>query len=465
MDSTIIRKYDIRGVVGKDLQISDGYEIGRKFGQTASSVCIGYDSRIASPSIERELIRGLTSSGANVIRIGMCSSPMLYIATQTTQADLGIMITASHNPSEYNGFKFFSSKKVYSDQEIKEIMNVPIKNSAKIGSLININIYSEYIRILKSALKNNTAQKLKIAWDFGNSPASGIARYIETILPGHIHIVTNNSIDGAFPLHDPDPVEEKNLAQLIDVVKKDKCDLGIALDGDGDRVRLIDNKENVVSNDHLFMVFAREVLEGHPKSKVIANIKMSMKVHDFVGKLGGQVITCATGHSLVKKKMVEEKAKFAGELSGHFFFSELGFDDGLYSAVKAIDILLKRNQSLSQMIKDLPKLYITHEVKIVVKDKKKFQIIESIKKTLEQQNIAFSELDGIKVIDSSNKGWWLLRVSNTQNCITARCEGNTLEDFELTKKVLFYYIDKARSLNIHEGNLAQIRVTEHNTHN
>ncbi|WP_175937266.1 phosphomannomutase/phosphoglucomutase [Wolbachia endosymbiont of Madathamugadia hiepei] len=446
MDKTIIRKYDIRGIVGKDLQISDGYEIGRKFGQTVANVCVGYDSRIDSPSIEKELIRGLTLSGTNVTRVGLCSSPMLYAATQIMQADLGIMITASHNPSKYNGFKFFSSKKVYSDQEIKEVISSPIKNSTKIGSSININIYSEYIRILKSALKNNSTQKLKIAWDFGNSPASGIARYIEKILSDHVHIVTNNSIDGTFPLHDPDPIEEKNLVQLVDVVRENKCDLGIALDGDGDRVRLIDNKGSVVSNDHLFMIFAREVLEEYPGSKVIANIKMSMKVHDFISGLGGRVIACATGHSLVKKKMVEEEAKFAGELSGHFFFSELGFDDGLYSAIKAIDVLLKKNQSLSEVIEDLPKLYITHEVKVVVKDEKKFQIIESIKKTLEQQNIAFSELDGIKVTNKDNKGWWLLRVSNTQNCITARCEGDTLEDFELTKKVLFYYIDGIRSM-------------------
>ncbi|UIP92621.1 phosphomannomutase/phosphoglucomutase [Wolbachia endosymbiont of Anopheles demeilloni] len=439
MDNIIIRKYDIRGVVGRDLQISDGYEIGRKFGQIAANVCVGYDSRIDSPSIEKELIRGLILSGANVIRVGLCSSPMLYAATM--QADLGIMITASHNPREYNGFKFFSSKKVYSDQEMKEIMGSKIKNSTKIGSLINTNIYSEYIHILKNALKNNTTQKLKIAWDFGNSPTIG--RYIEKVLPGHIHIVTNNSIDGTFPLHEPDPIEEKNLTQLIDIVKKDKCDLGIALDGDGDRVRLIDNKGNVVSNDHLFMIFSRKVLEKQPESKVIANIKMSMKVHDFVSKLGGKVITCATGHSLVKKKMLEEGAKFAGELSGHFFFSELGFDDGLYSAIKAIDILLGKNQSLSEVIEDLPNLYITHEVKIVVKDEKKFQIIESIKETLKQQNILFSELDGIKVTD--DRGWWLLRVSNTQNCITARCEGKTLEDFELTKKVLFYYIDELKS--------------------
>lgn len=448
MDDKIIRKYDIRGVVGKNLQISDGYEIGRKFGQTATNVCVGYDSRIHSPSIEQELIRGLTLAGANVLRIGLCSSPMLYAATQIIQADLGIIITASHNPSEYNGFKFFSNNKVFSDQEIKEVINNPIQNSTKAGSVINVNVYDQYIKILKSAVKNHSPQKFKIAWDCGNSPASGVIRYIENILPGHTHIITNNSIDGAFPLHDPDPIEEENLTHLIETVKKFQCDLGIALDGDGDRVRLVDNKGNVVSSDHLFMLFVQEVLSEYPGSKVIANIKMSMKVHNFVNELGGQVITCATGHSLVKKEMVKQNAKFAGELSGHFFFSELGFDDGLYSAVKAVDILLKKQQSLFEIIKNLPTLYVTHEVKIEVKDEKKFQIIESIKKTLEQQNITFSDLDGVKVNGQCNKFWWLLRASNTQNCITARCEGDTLENFELTKKVLLHYLDEVRSLNL-----------------
>lgn len=448
MDDRVIRKYDIRGVVGKNLQISDGYEIGRKFGQTATNVCIGYDSRIHSPNIEQELIRGLISAGANVLRVGLCSSPMLYAATRITQADLGIIITASHNSSEYNGFKFFSNEKVFSDQEIKEVINNSIKSSAKVGSIININIYNQYIKILKSAVKNHSAQKLKVAWDCGNSPASGIIRYIENILPGHTHIITNNSIDGNFPLHEPDPIEEKNLTHLIETVKKFQCDLGIALDGDSDRVRLIDNKGNVVSNDHLFMLFAQDVLSKYPGSKVVANIKMSMKVYSFINQLGGQVITCATGHSLVKKEMVKQNAKFAGELSGHFFFSELGFDDGLYSAVKAVDILLKKQQSLCEIIEGLPKLYVTQEVKVEVNDEKKFQIIESIKKTLEQHNIVFSDLDGVRVDDQFNKFWWLIRASNTQNCITARCEGDTFEDFELIKKTLFHYLDEVRSLNL-----------------
>ncbi|MBV0899270.1 MAG: phosphomannomutase/phosphoglucomutase [Wolbachia endosymbiont of Fragariocoptes setiger] len=446
MDSNIIRKYDIRGIVGKELHISDGYEIGKKFGQFAINSCVGYDSRISGPAIEKELIRGIISSGGNVIRVGLCSSPMLYAATQTTKAEIGIMITASHNPKEYNGFKFFSNKQVFSNQEIKEVLNKTIEPSMKSGSVININLYHKYINILKNAVHNdNEERKLKIAWDCGNSPASGIIRYIEEVLPNHEHIVINNSIDGTFPLHDPDPIEEKNLVLLVNTIKEHTCDLGIALDGDSDRVCLIDNTGNIISNDHLFMLFAHETIEKHPNSKIIANVKMSMKVYDFVNKLGGQIITCATGHSLVKKKMIEENAKFAGELSGHFFFSELGFDDGLYSAIKAIDIVLRKKESLYTIIEALPKLYITHEIKIVVKEEKKFKIIEAIKTMLQKQNITFSSLDGIKVID--DRGWWLIRASNTQNCITARCEGKTPQDLEHIKEILFYYMNKAQSLN------------------
>ncbi|OEY86676.1 phosphomannomutase [Wolbachia pipientis] len=447
MDYSIIRKYDIRGIVGKDLHISDGYEVGRKFGQVSGNICIGYDSRIHSPEIEKALIRGLTLSGANVIRIGLCSSPMLYAATKLTHAKIGIMVTASHNSSEYNGFKFFSNTKVFSEQEINKIIHSSIESSIKTGAIINVNIYDQYIKILKNTVESNAKGKIKIAWDCSNSPTSGIIRYIEDILPGHTHIVINNLIDGTFPLHNPDPTEEENLTYLINTVKEHGCDLGIALDGDGDRIRLIDNKGTIVSNDHLFMIFTREILEKHPRSKIIANIKISMKAHDFISQLGGQVITCATGHSLVKKKMIEENAHFAGELSGHFFFSDLGFDDGLYSAIKAINILLKAQQNLSDIVANLPKLYITNEVKIMSTEEKKFQIIESIKKTLEKQNIAFSDLDGIKVIASENKGWWILRASNTQNCITARCEGNTLEDFTLIKKMLYHYISQAELLN------------------
>ncbi|WFW29940.1 MAG: phosphomannomutase/phosphoglucomutase [Wolbachia endosymbiont of Menacanthus eurysternus] len=366
MDNTIIKKYDIKGIVGKDLQIRDGYEIGRKFGQIINNVCVGYDNRITSPKIEKELIKGLTLSGANVTRIGLCSLPMLYIATQIVNADLGIMITALHNPNEYNGFNFFfNCKKTYSNQKIKEIINTPIKIGTKIGNTININIYSEYINVLKSALKNNSTRKLKIAWDSKNSSVNGIMRYLEKILPDHIHIViNNNSIDRTFPCNEPNSIKEKNLTQLINIIKKNKCDFGIAFNGDGNKICLIDNKGNIISNDHLFMIFVREILEEYPGCKIIANIKMNIKVYNFVKKLGGKIITSSTEDSLIMKKIIEENAKFAGEPNGHFFFLELGFDDGLYSAIKFVDILLKKNLSLSEIIKDLPKLSTAANYKV-----------------------------------------------------------------------------------------------------
>ncbi|WP_333023547.1 phosphomannomutase/phosphoglucomutase [Wolbachia endosymbiont of Pentidionis agamae] len=438
MDNTIIRKYDIRGIVGKNLKIQDGYEIGRKFAQflgSNKSVCVGYDSRVHSPSIEKKLIEGLRASGVNVICVGLCSSPMLYFATKITRATAGIMVTASHNPPQYNGFKFFSNNKVFLDQEIKEILSADIRNHEYIGSLLNVNIYNRYINMLKSLVRPSS-KKLKIAWDCSNGPISGIMRYIEQVLPSHEHIVINNVIDGAFPIHDPDPTEKKNLCQLIDIVKINNCDIGIALDGDGDRVCLIDSSGNVVLNDYLFMIFVQDILEKYPGSKIIANVKMSMEVHNLVNRLEGKALICATGHSLIKKKMMEEDAKFAGELSGHFFFSELGFDDGLYAAIKIINILLKNNQILSEVINNLPELHITNEIKIIVEDDKKFEAIESVKKALKQKNIQYSDIDGVKVTLENGKGWWLLRASNTQNCITARCEGRNNEDFEYVQKIL-----------------------------
>ncbi|UWI83020.1 phosphohexomutase domain-containing protein [Wolbachia endosymbiont of Howardula sp.] len=354
MDNFFIKKSNIRGILGIDLHIADAYKLGNKFGQNISTVCVGYDSRIESPAMEKELIRGLSFSGANIIRIGLCSSPMLYSATYITKACIGIMITGSHNTRGYNGFKFFSNNHAFSMQEIYKILNRPIKKCITLGSIINMNIYSEYIRILNRALTHNTTQKLKIAWDCGNSPISAIISNLHYILPDNTNIITNNDIDGTFPLHAPNPIKN-NLSQLLKIVKTHKCDLGIALDGDSDRLCIIDNKANIVSNNHLFLLFACEILELHPGSTVIANTKMSMKIHDFISSLQGKVITCTNNHTIIRQKMINKEAKFAGTLKGHFFFSELNYDDGLYAAIKVINILIKKQMSLSHLIALLQK--------------------------------------------------------------------------------------------------------------
>ncbi len=446
MDTSAIQKYDIRGIIGQNLKIEDGYEIGRKFAQflgSNSRICVGYDSRIHSPQIEKKVIEGLCSLGASVIRIGLCSSPMLYFATQLMEADGGIMITASHNPAEYNGFKFCSNDMVFCQQEITKFINTNITNSIYSNSaILNSNIYDQYIKMLKNA-NIRDGKRLKIAWDYSHGST---IRHISKILPNHQHIAINHTVDGMFPSHDPDPMEHENLSQLINTVQEYNCDIGIALDGDGDRICAVDHKGKIISNDHLFMIFIEEVLTQYYGAKVIVDIKSSMKVSDLIYQLGGKAITSATGHSIIKKKMIEENAKFAGELSGHFFFSEIGFDDGIYAAVRLISVLQK-HKNLSDIISKLPKLYITPEVKIEVQEEKKFHIIYSLKKILKQKDIMFSDIDGIKVTLENNKGWFLLRASNTQNYITARCEGQNSEDFEKVKNMLNQYIKQIKLFN------------------
>ncbi|WP_339048288.1 phosphomannomutase/phosphoglucomutase [Candidatus Mesenet endosymbiont of Phosphuga atrata] len=443
IDTSIIKKYDIRGIIGQNLKVEDGYEIGKKFAQflgTNAKICVGYDGRVHSPQIEKKVIEGLCFSGANVIRVGLCSSPMLYFATQLTNADGGIMITASHNPAQYNGFKFYSNKIVFSEKEITTFMSVDAENSISNYTVLNCNIYTQYIEILKNADKDvGSKKKLKIAWNCSNGATSSVIRYIQKILPNHEHITINNTIDGSC---NPDPIEQQNLNKLINTIREHQCDIGIALDGDGDRVCIVDSEDHIVPNDYLFMIFVKEILTKG--DKVIIDIKISMKVFDLISKLGGIAITCATGHSIIKKMMIKESAKFAGELSGHFFFAEIGFDDGMYAAVKLINILQKY-KNLDGIMRELPKLHISPEIKIEVQEEKKFQIIDLLKKELEQKNIMFSSIDGIKI--TFEKGWLLLRASNTQNYITARCEGKSNENFKEIKNVLDQYIERIKLLN------------------
>lgn len=441
MDTSAIKKYDIRGIIGQNLKIEDGYEIGKKFAQflgSSAKVCVGYDGRIHSPQIEKRVIEGLCFSGANVIRIALCSSPMLYFTTQLTDADGGIMITASHNPAQYNGFKFYSSRVVFSKKEITTFMSIDAESGISNYTVLNCNIYTQYIEILRNADKGvGNKKKLKIAWNCSSGATSSVIRYIQKILPNHNHIVINNIVDGAC---NPDPIEQENLNQLTSAIRKYKRDIGIALDGDGDRVCVVDSEGHIVLNDYLFMIFIKEILTKG--DKVIVDVKSSMKVSDIISKLGGIAITCATGHSIIKRMMIKENAKFAGELSGHFFFAEVGFDDGMYAAITLINILQKY-KNLSSIMSKLPKLYISHEIKIEVQ--KKFQIIDLLKKELEQKNITFLSIDGIKV--TLKEGWFLLRASNTQNCITARCEGQSNEDFKKVKNILDQYIERIKLLN------------------
>ncbi|QXK92059.1 phosphomannomutase/phosphoglucomutase [Neoehrlichia mikurensis] len=448
INKSIINKYDIRGVVGSNLHISDAYEIGIKFSKfigKGSIICVGYDGRVHAYEFAKNVTSGIIHGGSSVVKLGLCSSPMLYFANKIMNANGGIMVTASHNPQEYQGFKIIGNNNL----AVKgcEILTFlyryecsDIANNK--GVVIDININSSYLASLEKVFSNVKMNKLKIAWDCSNGVMSSVVYEVIKILYMHDHIVINEVIDGYFPGHLPDISVHKNLCQIVNTVKKNNCDIGIVFDGDGDRVCFIDNCGNIVTNDHVMMIFIEDILTQCPGSTIIYDIKSSEIIKDIVDKLGGKAIACASGYSIMQRKMRDEHAKFAGEISGHMFFEELGYDDGMYAAMRMINILLKTKMTLTQLVGNLPKLYIIPEMRIKIQSNSWANIVTNLKQILDNKNIKYIDIDGIKV-QIGDKGWWIVRNSNTENMITIRCEGTNLTNLKYVKNLLYYYIQCA----------------------
>ncbi|NDF13287.1 MAG: phosphomannomutase/phosphoglucomutase [Proteobacteria bacterium] len=426
---SILRAYDIRGEVGKTLFEVDAYHIGRAFASHAArqsgnknpSIAIGYDGRVSSPSMAKAVIQGMVESGAKVINVGLGPTPMLYFATKHWKLDGGIMITGSHNPPSHNGFKMMlQHASIYGDiiQQFGKTMSAGDYTNGQ-GSEESRSVEKDYINALVQEIAGSPA--FDIAWDPGNGAACEIMQGLIKKLPGTNHAI-NTKIDGTFPSHAPDPTVEKNLEQLKQLVKKHQSGVGIAFDGDGDRIGVVDDKGRMVAGDQLLVILARDVLKAKPGAPIIADVKASKVFFDAVKKDGGKPVMWKTGHSLVKTKMAEEKAPLAGEMSGHIFFADryYGFDDGLYAAVRLIKILAGHKQTLSQMIDELPKTFTTPEMRIECKEERKFAIVEEIKKRAKASGQQFNDIDGIRV--DSAEGWWLIRSSNTQAALSARAE-------------------------------------------
>lgn len=447
---TILREYDIRGHVGIDLTEEDAYALGCAFGtfvfnDGGTKVCIGYDGRDSSPKLAQSLARGLTDVGIDVENIGLGPTPMLYFAVKDRMADGGIMITGSHNPPAYNGFKMMMQNKIIYGQTIQVIgqiaetgdYNVPDKP----GSVRDIDVKQTYVnRILRDL---SVSQDYKVAWDCGNGAAGEIVRMLTAELPGE-HILLYDDIDGTFPNHHPDPTVKKNLADLIETVKNEKCDLGVAFDGDGDRIGAVDEKGNVLSSDLLLAVYAKEVLEEHPNAPIIADVKCSQALFNEITRLGGDSVMWKTGHSLIKAKMHETKAPLAGELSGHIFFADkwYGFDDGIYSAIRLLNALEESDGKASELLAHIPETFSTEEIRFEVDEREKFdlatRIADNIKAAIENgdtaHQIKINDIDGIRA--TTDFGWWVLRPSNTQNVLVARAEADSPESLEEIKKML-----------------------------
>jgi phosphomannomutase len=437
---SIFREYDIRGVVGESFFTEDAYMIGRAFcikltGE-AQFVCVCRDGRLSSPSLSEALIQGVIDSGVDVVDIGIGPTPMLYFAAHTLGASGAIMVTGSHNPPKHNGMKFVLAGKPFYGADIQSLYHCIIHGIADTqgkGSIRLVDVRQDYINILLSVFHEK--KTISVAWDAGNGAAGEIMEALCKSLPGN-HIALNATIDGRFPVHHPDPSVAENLYQLVDEVKKKKLDIGVAFDGDGDRVGIIDDEGFIIWPDQLMMLFAQEVLEKCPNATIIADVKTSDSLFNTIKSLGGVPLMWKTGHSHIKAKMAETGAKLAGEMSGHIFFADnyYGYDDGLYAAMRAINIVSNMDMRLSDWRKQLPKLISTPEIRFPCDDSRKFMVIEEVAARLTSEGTAFNAIDGVRV--NGGGGWWLLRASNTQPMLVARCEADTQDNLDVLIKAL-----------------------------
>lgn len=425
-DPTILREYDIRGIVGSTLKPADARAIGRTFGTLVrraggKTVALGYDGRLSSPSLQEACVAGLRESGIDVLRIGMCATPMLYFAVYELDADGGIMITGSHNPPDYNGFKMMFGKKPFYGADIQKLgaMSGAGDVETGAGSLAERPVKDAYIaRVLKDF---KPGRPLKVVWDTGHGAMGVVIRDIVSKLPGE-HSVLFERVDGTFPAHHPDPTVEKNLLDLRAAVKEKGADVGIAFDGDGDRIGALDGQGRILWGDQLLAIWARDVLKERPGSTIIADVKASQVLFDEVASAGGKPLMWKTGHSLLKVKMAEEKSPLAGEMSGHVFFADrwYGFDDALYAGIRLLNIVGGSSDTLAAMRDRLPQPVNTPELRFDCAEDRKFKVVEEVKQRLKQAKADVNDVDGVRV--STADGWWLLRASNTQAVLVARCE-------------------------------------------
>ncbi len=435
-DKEVLREYDIRGIVGKNINQNTAYTIGRTFAYTvinrlkSNIIATGFDGRLTSPDLHKALCEGLKDSGAKVINIGMGPTPMTYFAHYHLNADAAIMVTGSHNPSEYNGFKMVLNKHSFYAEDIQSLQKLIYKKKLEVveGKIVHIDIKEDYIeRILKNI---NLNKKIKIAWDVGNGAMGTVIKEVLAKLNNSENILINEKVDGNFPNHHPDPTIPKNMEQLINAVKKNNCDVGLAFDGDGDRLGVVDNHGKLVWADQYMLLLCTEIAHLYDYPKIIMDIKCSKVFFDEAKKINCDPIMSKTGHSPIKEKMKELNSPLSGEMSGHVCYADdfYGYDDAMYVALRLLRILCNQEKSLNELINVYPKTYSTPEIRFDVDETKKFLIIDEIKERIKKMEGKIIDIDGIRV--ENDQGWFLMRASNTQNQLTCRAESTSQEGLQ-----------------------------------
>jgi phosphomannomutase/phosphoglucomutase len=444
MNSSIFREYDIRGVAGKDLNAELASNLGKAYAHLARerlgkqdlTVSVGRDVRLTGEEYSAALIKGLRSAGINVIELGQVTTPMTYFSIHQMKLDGAIMVTGSHNPPEYNGFKICMGKNTLHGSEIQELRVIMEKGAyvaaKKEGSLEKHDIFPDYIAFVDNDVK--LKKKLKIVVDAGNGAASGFGPEVFRKLGCEV-IELFCTPDGRFPNHPADPTVESNLQDVIASVKKNGADAGIAFDGDADRIGVVDEKGGILWGDELMIIFSRAVLKAKPGATIISEVKSSHRLYNDIEQHGGKGIMWKTGHSLIKSKMKETNAALAGEMSGHMFFADrfFGFDDAIYAGARFLEILADSGGKTSELLKGVPPSFNTPEIRVDCDDDKKFALIDTIRDSLSKK-YKTNVIDGVRV--EFGDAWGLVRASNTQPVVVMRFEAQTKERLKEVREII-----------------------------
>ena len=432
----IFREYDIRGNADKELTdetiklIGSAYATWLKRAEITGAVAVGGDARLSTPRIKNAVIEGILAAGLDVIDVGLVTTPMLYWSLIKFNLNGGVMITGSHNPSDMNGLKLCFERGTLWGNDIQNIRTIAESGNFEegAGKLSHANIDDDYVKMLMSKFSLPFTKKFKVVCDSGNGAAGLTARkYFEGL--GCECISLFDEPDGHFPNHHPDPQKRENLRALIEKVKSERADVGIAFDGDADRIGVVDDNGEIIFGDRLMTLYWKEILAVHKGATVIVEPKCSLVLPELAEKFGGKVLYWKSGHSLIKAKMREIGALFAGEYSGHMFFADefFGHDDAFYAAGRLLRIMSKFREPLSRLMRGVPVYPSTDEIRIPCADDVKFQITERIKNKI-QAKYKCSVIDGIRI--SYPDGWGLIRASNTQPVMVVRCEGKNQEALE-----------------------------------
>lgn len=439
MNPKVFREYDVRGIVGVDLTEDYVYELGRAIGtysidRDAKTMTLGRDCRLSSESYQNAMMKGMVSTGIHVTDVGLCATPMLYFSIRHFKTDGGVMVTGSHNPPEFNGFKIcVGPDTIYGDdiQELRRIMEKGVYRSGK-GSSDE----KDVARLYEDYIFNNVmlGKGLKVAVDAGNGVGGLFSiplfeRFGCQVIPIFCEV------DGTFPNHFPDPTVPENLVELISSVKKTGADVGIAFDGDADRIGVVTNEGEILYGDEILLLFSRYVLQDNPGAVIIGEVKCSQKLFDDIEKHGGRAIMWKAGHSLIKGKMKEENAMLAGEMSGHMFFADryFGFDDAIYSSARLLEILSRTEKKLSEILSDVPRTFSTPEIRLECPDSIKFEVVEELKKYF-RKKYKIIDIDGVRI--PFDDGWGLIRSSNTQPVLVLRFEAQTEDRLQAIRSLI-----------------------------